>query len=128
MDRVTLKIRTCSITTTGPTLGTASDLGFSVASTEEKLRLYREMSPVNYLRKDSPPLFMVQGDKDTTIPVKHAYEMQQRAKKLEAPVKVLIVKNSGHNWRKVDAPTEPSRNEIVQVTAEFFVNHVTDSE
>jgi acetyl esterase/lipase len=95
-------------------------IGDSKEAPEEKLRLYREMSPVNYLKKDSPPLFMIQGDKDTTIPVKHAYEMQKRAKKLQAPVKILIVKNSGHNWRKVDAATEPSRNEIVQATADFF--------
>ena len=98
-------------------------LGGAEVTAEEKLRLYREMSPVNYLKKESPPLFMIQGDKDTTIPVKHAFEMQKRAKKLQAPVKVLIVKNSGHNWRKVDAPTEPSRNEIVQATAGFFVSH-----
>lgn len=103
-------------------------LGGAEVTAEEKLRLYREMSPVNYLKKDSPPLFMIQGDKDTTIPVKHAYEMQKRAKKLEASVKILIVKNSGHNWRKVDAPTEPSRNEIVQATAEFFVNNANISQ
>ncbi|MGB0583181.1 MAG: alpha/beta hydrolase fold domain-containing protein [Limisphaerales bacterium] len=102
-------------------------LGDAEVTSDEKLRLYREMSPVNHLKKDSPPLFMIQGDKDTTIPVKHAYEMQKRANKLEAPVKILIVKNSGHNWRKVNAPTEPSRNEIVQATAEFFVNHAATS-
>lgn len=98
-------------------------LGEAKATPEEKLRLYREMSPVNYLEKNSPPLFMIQGDKDTTIPVKHAYEMQKRAKAIKAPVKILIVKNSGHNWRKVDAPTEPSRNEIVQASVAFFVGH-----
>ena len=98
-------------------------LGDTNITPEEKLRLYREMSPINYLKKSSPPLFMIQGDKDTTIPVKHAYEMEKRAKNLKAPVKILIVKNSGHNWRKVDAPTQPSRNEIVRATAEFFIGH-----
>ena len=91
---------------------------------EEKARLYREMSPVSYLRKDSPPLLMIQGDKDTTIPVKHAYYMKKRARELGAPVTTLIVKNSGHNWRKVDAPTEPSREEIVQASVDFFVSHL----
>ncbi|MDF1814335.1 MAG: alpha/beta hydrolase, partial [Verrucomicrobiales bacterium] len=46
---------------------------------EEKLRLYREMSPITYLKKDSPPLLVIQGDKDTTIPVKHAHYMNKRA-------------------------------------------------
>jgi acetyl esterase/lipase len=97
--------------------------GDTKVTPEEKLRLYREMSPVDYLKKDSPPLFMIQGDKDTTIPVKHAYEMHKRAQDLQAPVKILIVKNSGHNWRKVDADIEPSRNEIIEATAEFFGRH-----
>ncbi len=91
---------------------------------EDKLKLYREMSPVNYLTKNSPPLLMIQGDKDTTIPVKHAYRMQKRAKELDAAVNVVIVRNAGHNWRKVDADIDPSRDEIVKQTIQFFVEHL----
>ena len=87
----------------------------------KKLELYREMSPVNYLTKDSPPLLMIQGDKDTTIPVKHAYRMQKQAEELGAAVETLIVKNAGHNWRKVGAEIEPSRKSIVDRTVKFFV-------
>jgi acetyl esterase/lipase len=90
---------------------------------EEKLSLYREMSSVNYLTKDSPPLLMIQGDKDTTIPVKHAYYMQKKAESLKAPVTIMIIKNAGHNWRKVDADIDPSRDVIVERTVQFFVDH-----
>ncbi|MDF1849185.1 MAG: alpha/beta hydrolase [Verrucomicrobiales bacterium] len=86
----------------------------------EKKRLYREMSPVSYLKRDSPPLMMIQGDQDTTIPVKHARHMEKRAKELGAPVETLIVKNSGHNWRMVGAEIEPSKQEIIRASAEFF--------
>ena len=89
----------------------------------DKLRLYREVSPVNYLRKESPPLLMIQGDGDTTIPVHHAYYMQEKAKACAAPVELLIVKNAGHNWRKADGSTliEPSPDEIIQRTVDFLV-------
>ena len=89
----------------------------------DKLRFYREVSPVNYLRKDGPPLLMIQGDKDTTIPVHHAYYMQEQAKACGAPVEIFIVKNAGHNWRKADGvtPIEPSLNDIVQRTVDFLV-------
>ncbi|WP_404308357.1 alpha/beta hydrolase family protein [Neorhodopirellula lusitana] len=90
---------------------------------KDKLALYREMSPVNYLTKGSPPLLMIQGDKDTTIPVKHAYRMQQQAKSLNAPVEILIIKNAGHNWRSVGAEIDPSRNAIIDRTVQFFVDH-----
>ncbi|MEP4077315.1 prolyl oligopeptidase family serine peptidase [Haloferula sp.] len=90
---------------------------------EEKEQRYREMSPVSYLTKDSPPLLMIQGDKDTTIPVKQAYRMQEALKTIDAPVEVLIVKNAGHNWRSVDAPIEPTRAEIIERTIQFFLKH-----
>lgn len=92
-------------------------------SAEEKLRLYREMSPIQYLTKSSPPLLMIQGDKDTTIPVKHAHLIQKRAEQIDAAVEVLIVKNSGHNWRKVGADIEPTRDQIIKATADFFIRH-----
>ena len=91
---------------------------------KDKLALYREMSPIFYLRADSPPLLMIQGDKDTTIPVKHAYHMKEKAEAIHAPVEILIVKNAGHNFRKVAAPIEPSAEVIVQRTVSFMCDHL----
>ena len=93
----------------------------NLAQPADKLRLYREVSPVNYLRKESPPLLMIQGDKDTTIPVHHAYYMQEKAQACAAPVEIFIVKNAGHNWREVDAPIDPSTDDIIQRTVDFLV-------
>ena len=90
----------------------------------EKLARYREVSPVNYLSNDSPPLLMIQGDKDTTIPVKHAYYMKKAADAVEAPVEIMIIRNSGHNWRKVDADIDPTRDTIIDRTVEFLVEHL----
>jgi acetyl esterase/lipase len=90
---------------------------------EDKLERYREMSPVNYLTKDSPPLLMIQGDKDTTIPIKQAYRMREALKTIDAPVEIMIIQNAGHNWRSVDAPIEPARKEIIQKTIEFIVKN-----
>ena len=95
---------------------------------EDKLKLYREMSPINYLTQTSPPLLMLQGDQDTTIPVKHAYHMQKKAEALGAPVEIVIVKNAGHGWRKVGAPINPSTDEIVERTIHFFVEHEDETD
>lgn len=90
----------------------------------DKLRLFREMSPIQYLTKDSPPLLMIQGDKDTTIPVKHAYYMKEKAEAVHAPVEIMIIKNAGHNWRSVGAAIEPTTDEIVQRTVSFLSAHL----
>ncbi|MDO6801412.1 alpha/beta hydrolase [Wenyingzhuangia sp. 1_MG-2023] len=90
----------------------------------DKLGLYREMSPINYLTKNSAPLLMIQGDSDTTIPVKHAYYMHEKATKVKAPLSVIIVKNAGHNWRKVGADIDPTKEQIEQTTIDYFVSHL----
>ncbi|MGV3659071.1 MAG: alpha/beta fold hydrolase [Prosthecobacter sp.] len=86
--------------------------------------LYREISPVQYLRADSPPLLMIQGDQDTAIPAKHAFHMQEKAAAVRAPVEFLIIKNAGHNWREVGGPIEPRIDEIVARTVQFIVDRV----
>ena len=82
------------------------------------------MSPVNYLKADSAPLLMIQGDKDTTIPVKHAHYMKQKSDELKSSVDIMIIRNAGHNWRKVDADIAPTREAIVERTVGFFVDHL----
>lgn len=96
----------------------------SNSGASDKLTRYREVSPVNYLSKESPPLLMIQGDRDTTIPVKHAYFMKEKADAVHAPVEIMIIRNSGHNWRKVDADIEPTRDAIIDRTVNFFVDHL----
>lgn len=97
-------------------------------SPDDKLKLYREMSPIQYLKQDGPPLLMIQGDQDTTIPVKHAYYMKEKAAAAHAPVEITIIKNAGHNWREVGAPIEPTTDEIVQRTVRFLSEHLNPAE
>jgi acetyl esterase/lipase len=93
---------------------------------DEKTRLaaYREVSPVNYLRANSPPLLMMQGDKDPTIPVHHAPYMKERAEAVKAPVEILIVENSLHNWREEGGSLQPSLDDIMTKTAAFLKQHL----
>lgn len=49
--------------------------------------------------------------------------MKGKAEAIGAPVKIVIVKNAGHNWRKVDSEINPTRDEIVERTVAFLVEH-----
>lgn len=94
------------------------------ADAEKKLTAYREVSPVNYLRADSPPLMMMQGDQGPTIPVHHARHMKERADAVKAPVEVLIVENSAHNWKESGGTLKPTVDEIYAKTAAFMKQHL----
>ncbi|MBV6499105.1 MAG: hypothetical protein CJBNEKGG_01555 [Prosthecobacter sp.] len=96
------------------------------AGVDEKAKLaaYREVSPVTYLRSTSPPLLMMQGDQDPTIPVHHARHMKERGDAVKAPVEVFIVDNSGHNWREVGGALRPTLDEIMTKTAAFMKTHL----
>ncbi len=92
-----------------------------------KLAAYREVSPVTYLKPNSPPLLMMQGDKDPTIPVHHARYMKERADAVQAPVEILVVENSAHNWREDGGPLLPPLDEIVAKTTAFMKQHLDRS-
>ncbi len=85
-----------------------------------RLAAYREVSPVTYLRPTSPPLLMMQGDNDPTIPVHHAHYMKERGDAAKATVEVFIVENSGHNWREIGGALRPSLDVIMTETASFM--------
>ncbi|MCR9202394.1 MAG: alpha/beta hydrolase [Planctomycetaceae bacterium] len=91
---------------------------------EGKRQRYREVSPINYLDEQDAPLLMIQGDRDTTIPVKHAFYMLEKAAAVRAPVEVVIVKHAGHNWRKVEQAISPTRAEIVDRTVRFVTERL----
>ncbi len=92
---------------------------------EQELAAVREISPVNYLKADMPPLLMLQGDQDTTIPVHHAHYMKERADLVAAPVTKLIVKNASHGWKqRGDGPMSMTHEEIVDQTVRFMLGHL----
>ncbi|MDO6597933.1 alpha/beta hydrolase fold domain-containing protein [Oceanihabitans sp. 2_MG-2023] len=85
--------------------------------------MYKEMSPIFYLTKNSPPLFMMAANNDTTIPVAHAYHMKKKADSIGANVDMFIVKNAGHNWRKAGGDIDPSLDVITKTTVDFILKY-----
>jgi acetyl esterase/lipase len=93
------------------------------SSSAEKDALYKEMSPIFYLTAQSPPLYMMAAEDDTTIPVAHAYHMKKKADEIGAKVDLFVAKNAGHNWRNVDGEINPSTDVIMQKTIDFFMRY-----
>ncbi len=94
---------------------------------QSKLAAYREVSPVTYLKPSTPPLLMMQGDKDSTIPVHHARYMKERADAAKAPVEIFIVENSAHNWKETGGSLRPPLDDIIAKTVEFMKQYLDRS-
>ena len=65
-------------------------------SVSEKLTLAREASPITYVRKTSPPVLLIHGDKDTLVPIEQSEILDAALKKAGADSSLIIYKGYGH--------------------------------
>jgi acetyl esterase/lipase len=92
---------------------------------EEKPEAYRRASPITYVNSSSPPLLLVQGDKDDLVPFDQALRMKQRYESVGATIEFIPLHNAGHDFKNAgDAPLSPSVEEIHQRTIEFFKKYL----
>ena len=57
---------------------------------------YKKASPVTYVRRDSPPVLILNGDKDDTVPVEQAEILDSKMKEVGAVHLIIIEKGAGH--------------------------------
>ncbi|TWU44235.1 Carboxylesterase NlhH [Novipirellula aureliae] len=88
-------------------------------------KAFEEMSSYYWIKKDSPPMLVLQGDTDATIPLPHAIHLKEKADRIGADVEMIIVKNAGHNWRKAGGDPVPGVEEIQRISAEYALQKVT---
>ena len=91
----------------------------------EKPEDYRRASPITYVSVSSPPLLLVQGDKDEMVPYDQALRMKQRYESVGATVEFISVQNAGHDFKAAaNLPISPSIEEIHQRTIDFFKKYL----
>ena len=77
-------------------IGAIRDKDFP-SSTEEWLKGFETISPIQWIDKVSPrPLLIVHGDADEVIPLEHAHKLYQKAKE---PKELKIIPGAEHKLR-----------------------------
>ncbi|GAB5559030.1 MAG: hypothetical protein SynsKO_06770 [Synoicihabitans sp.] len=89
---------------------------------------FEEMSPYYWIQSDSPPMLLIQGNRDATIPLAHAMHLQRKANQIGAKLETIIVENSGHNWRSAGEDPRPAVSEIQLRTVEYALQLVFPGE
>jgi acetyl esterase/lipase len=77
-------------------------------------------SPVTYITPDDPPFLILQGDKDTTVPMEQSQILYDKLKAGGVPATLVIVKNSGHSFIPIGGTLSPSRAELTKMITDFF--------
>jgi acetyl esterase/lipase len=68
-----------------------------VADTAARNRIGREICPLYHVTKDDPPVFIIHGDKDATVPLQQSQIIVERFKEAGVKNKFIIIKGADHN-------------------------------
>jgi len=75
--------------------------------------LWKSASPLFYVKASDPPMLLVHGDSDMTVPVLQSIALDAALTKVGVPHQLIIVKNAGHGFKPCPGTIiDPSNAEI----------------
>ena len=96
----------CAATKNPPTDLSAADMAgepalvaFMAGTVEEHSDDYRQGSPVTHVSVDDPPVLMMHGTEDRTVPYTQATLLEALLKQTGVPVELITVQGAGHGLR-----------------------------
>lgn len=78
----------------------------AVKDSADKLKIYKDVSPVSLVSSDDPPVFIVHGDNDRIVPLQQSQNIIARLNEMKVPNQLVIKKGAGHGWKDQDVETE----------------------
>lgn len=92
--------------------------------TDPNAEILVQTSPVHWVSSDDPPFLIVHGERDTLVPPEQARILYNTLRAANVSATLAMVRNAGHGFRPVGGPIDPSREEITQMIADFFDEHL----
>lgn len=71
----------------------------SITDTKKRLAIAREVSPINSVSSDDPPVIIIHGDKDFLVPKQQSESIIEKFKEAKVPCELIIKEGGGHGWR-----------------------------
>jgi acetyl esterase/lipase len=100
---------------------------FLGGSINQKPDVYRQASPITYVSSESPPILLVYGDRDETVPFSQATRMLQAYKRAGATAELIKVVGVGHDFQRAIGRQAPvDIDEIQEKTVEFFRKYLAE--
>ncbi len=118
----------CIVDKNGPTDLAADDMhsepalvAFMGGSHEEFPERYAEASPITHLSADDPPVLIMHGTADRTVPYSQTVTLTRRLDELEIDYELFTFEGAGHGLRGADrAQVEQAMRRAVQFVSEHL--------
>lgn len=89
-----------------------------LGSLPDKEAIARRVSPLEYVRPGLPPILMIQGDADPTVPYSHSVRLKEALDKAGVPNELVTIPGGKHGGF-----TPEERARIFTATHEFLAKH-----
>ena len=66
---------------------------------EKRLEIAKQISPIYSVTPDDPPVFIIHGDADRTVPLQQSETIIQKLKEANVPNNFIIKNGGGHGWK-----------------------------
>ena len=73
---------------------------YQTANPELKLEMVKQISPIYFVTSDDPPVLIIHGDADKTVPLQQSETIIQKLKEAHVPNNFIIKNGGGHGWGK----------------------------
>ncbi|AFY53387.1 esterase/lipase [Rivularia sp. PCC 7116] len=85
---------------------------------DSKIELAKNVSPINYVRADLPPILTIHGDKDTFVPYTHAVRLHQKLDLAGVSNQLYSLKEVAHGGFN-----KKQKQQIYATIKEFLIKH-----
>ena len=73
----------------------------SITDTDKRLAIAKEISPINAVSSDDPPVIIIHGDKDMLVPKQQSESIIAKFKEAKVPCEFIIKEGGGHGWKNM---------------------------
>lgn len=70
----------------------------SITDTKKRLEIAREISPINAVSSDDPPVLIIHGDKDYLVPKQQSESIIEKLKAAKVTCNLIIKEGGSHGW------------------------------
>ncbi|MGI8582670.1 MAG: prolyl oligopeptidase family serine peptidase [Chitinophagaceae bacterium] len=72
---------------------------YQSVNSEKRLEMAKQNSPIYFVTSDDPPVLIIHGDADRTVPLQQSETVIKKLKEANVPNEFIIKNGGGHGWK-----------------------------